>query len=51
MEQKTNRVIRCCIEMGKANPIISIHDQVYIDEGGTVITPDPALIYVGGPYG
>lgn len=27
MEQKVNRVIRTCIELGPANPIISIHDQ------------------------
>ena len=27
MEQKMNRVIRACIEMGENNPIISIHDQ------------------------
>lgn len=27
MEQKLNRVIRACIEMGDENPIISIHDQ------------------------
>lgn len=27
MEQKLNRVIRACIEMGEENPIISIHDQ------------------------
>ena len=27
MEQKLNRVIRACIEMGDANPICSIHDQ------------------------
>jgi phosphoribosylformylglycinamidine synthase len=27
MEQKMNRVIRACIEMEEANPIISIHDQ------------------------
>ncbi len=27
MEQKVNRVIRACVEMGKANPIVSIHDQ------------------------
>ncbi|MCK4355098.1 phosphoribosylformylglycinamidine synthase [Candidatus Parcubacteria bacterium] len=27
MEQKMNRVIRACVEMGKNNPIISIHDQ------------------------
>jgi phosphoribosylformylglycinamidine synthase len=27
MEQKMNRVIRACIEMGDANPIVSVHDQ------------------------
>ena len=27
MEQKMNRVVRTCIEMGEKNPIISIHDQ------------------------
>ena len=27
MEQKMNRVIRACIEMGERNPIMSIHDQ------------------------
>ncbi|MEK6672895.1 MAG: phosphoribosylformylglycinamidine synthase, partial [Nitrospirota bacterium] len=27
MEQKLNRVIRACVEMGSDNPIISIHDQ------------------------
>ena len=27
MEQKMNRVIRACIEMGENNPIVSIHDQ------------------------
>ena len=27
MEQKMNRVIRACIEMGESSPIISIHDQ------------------------
>jgi len=27
MEQKLNRVIRACVEMGKNNPILSIHDQ------------------------
>jgi phosphoribosylformylglycinamidine synthase len=27
MEQKMNRVIRACIEMGQNNPIVSIHDQ------------------------
>lgn len=27
MEQKMNRVIRACVELGDANPICSIHDQ------------------------
>jgi len=27
MEQKLNRVIRACIEMGPENPILSVHDQ------------------------
>jgi hypothetical protein len=27
MENRMNRVIRACIEMGDKNPIISIHDQ------------------------
>jgi phosphoribosylformylglycinamidine synthase len=27
MEQKMNRVIRTCVELGEANPVISIHDQ------------------------
>jgi len=27
MEQKVNRVIRACVEMGGDNPIVSIHDQ------------------------
>ena len=27
MEQKLNRVIRACVELGDQNPIISIHDQ------------------------
>ncbi|RJQ44742.1 MAG: phosphoribosylformylglycinamidine synthase [Nitrospiraceae bacterium] len=27
MEQKMNRVLRSCIELGEENPIVSIHDQ------------------------
>ena len=27
MEQKMNRVIRACVELGAGNPIISLHDQ------------------------
>jgi phosphoribosylformylglycinamidine synthase len=30
MEQKTNRVIRACVELGPHNPIVSIHDQVCV---------------------
>lgn len=28
MENKLNRVVRACIEMGEENPILAIHDQV-----------------------
>lgn len=27
MEQKLNRLIRACIELGDKNPIASVHDQ------------------------
>lgn len=27
MEQKLNRVVRACLELGRKNPILSIHDQ------------------------
>ncbi len=27
MEQKLDRVIRACVELGEANPVVSIHDQ------------------------
>ena len=27
MEQKVNRVIRACVDLGEANPIVSVHDQ------------------------
>lgn len=27
MEQRMNRVIRACVELGKDNPLVSIHDQ------------------------
>ncbi|GLI54002.1 phosphoribosylformylglycinamidine synthase [Thermodesulfovibrio yellowstonii] len=27
MENKLNRVVRACVELGKKNPIVSIHDQ------------------------
>eukprot|EP00929_Paragymnodinium_shiwhaense_P025741 TRINITY_DN15505_c0_g1_i1.p1 TRINITY_DN15505_c0_g1~~TRINITY_DN15505_c0_g1_i1.p1 ORF type:complete len:1364 (-),score=425.91 TRINITY_DN15505_c0_g1_i1:547-4638(-) len=32
MQQKVNRVVRACVELGKDNPILSIHDQ---GAGGT----------------
>lgn len=28
MENKLNRAVRACIEMGDRNPILAIHDQV-----------------------
>lgn len=28
MENKLNRVVKACVEMGERNPIIAIHDQV-----------------------
>jgi phosphoribosylformylglycinamidine synthase len=49
MEQKVNRVIRACVEMGDGNPIISIHDQ---GAGGNcnvvkeIIYPAGALIEI-----
>merc|ERR1719443_2088841 len=27
MQQKVNRVVRACVELGNSNPILSIHDQ------------------------
>jgi len=27
MENRMNRLVRACVEMGAANPIVSIHDQ------------------------
>ncbi|MDE2998112.1 MAG: phosphoribosylformylglycinamidine synthase [Gemmatimonadota bacterium] len=49
MEQKVNRVIRACVEMGEANPIVSIHDQ---GAGGNcnvlkeIVAPEGARIRV-----
>ena len=49
MEQKVNRVIRACIEMGEENPIVSIHDQ---GAGGNcnvlkeIVAPEGARIHV-----
>ena len=30
MENRMNRLVRGCIELQERNPLISIHDQVYI---------------------
>ena len=49
MEQKVNRVIRACVEMGEENPIVSIHDQ---GAGGNcnvlkeIVAPEGARIHV-----
>ena len=49
MEQKVNRVIRACVEMGAENPIVSIHDQ---GAGGNcnvlkeIVAPEGARIQV-----
>ncbi len=49
MEQKVNRVIRACSELGERNPIISIHDQ---GAGGNcnvlkeIVEPEGAVIEV-----
>ena len=50
MEQKLHRVVRACVEMGKENPILSIHDQgaggngnvlkELVEKGGAVIDAD-----------
>lgn len=28
MENRLNRLMRACVELGEANPIVSVHDQV-----------------------
>ncbi len=49
MAQKVNRVIRACVELGDANPIVSIHDQ---GAGGNcnvlkeIIEPKGAIIEI-----
>ncbi len=49
MEQKVNRVIRACSELGENNPIVSIHDQ---GAGGScnvlkeLVAPQGALIEI-----
>uniref|UniRef100_T1IU41 Phosphoribosylformylglycinamidine synthase n=1 Tax=Strigamia maritima TaxID=126957 RepID=T1IU41_STRMM len=48
MEQKLNRVIRACVEMGNNNPICSIHDQGAGGNGNVlkeIVEPQGAVIY------
>lgn len=48
MENKMNRVIRACIELGQHNPILSIHDQGAGGNGNVLkelIEPAGAVIY------
>lgn len=48
MEQKLNRVVRACLEMGKDNPIVSIHDQGAGGNGNVLkelVEPVGGIIY------
>lgn len=48
MEQKMNRVVRACLEMGDKNPIISIHDQGAGGNGNVLkelVEPVGGIIY------
>lgn len=48
MEQKLNRVVRACLEMGDKNPIISIHDQGAGGNGNVLkelVEPAGGVIY------
>ena len=48
MEQKLNRVVRACTEMGKKNPILSIHDQGAGGNGNVlkeIVEPAGAVIF------
>jgi phosphoribosylformylglycinamidine synthase len=44
MENRMNRVIRACVEMGESNPIVSIHDQVHITTSHSHIPLSPSLL-------
>jgi len=44
MEQKLNRVIRSCLEMGAHNPICSIHDQGAGGNGNLLILRNCVII-------
>ncbi|KAJ3658174.1 hypothetical protein Zmor_009931 [Zophobas morio] len=48
MEQKLNRVVRACLELGKENPIVSIHDQGAGGNGNVLkelVDPVGGIIY------
>lgn len=48
MEQKLNRVVRACLEMGERNPIVSIHDQGAGGNGNVLkelVEPTGGVIY------
>lgn len=48
MEQKLNRVVRACLELGKKNPIVSIHDQGAGGNGNVLkelVEPSGGVIY------
>ncbi|KMQ92446.1 phosphoribosylformylglycinamidine synthase [Lasius niger] len=48
MEQKLNRVVRACTEMGDSNPILSIHDQGAGGNGNVLkelVEPAGAVIF------
>ncbi|XP_001605732.2 phosphoribosylformylglycinamidine synthase [Nasonia vitripennis] len=48
MEQKLNRVVRACMEMGDKNPILSIHDQGAGGNGNVLkelVEPAGAVIF------
>lgn len=48
MEQKLNRVVRACVELGKTNPIVSIHDQGAGGNGNVLkelVEPVGGIIY------
>lgn len=48
MEQKLNRVVRACMELGEKNPILSIHDQGAGGNGNVLkelVEPAGAVIF------
>ncbi|XP_066258232.1 phosphoribosylformylglycinamidine synthase [Euwallacea similis] len=48
MENKLNRVVRACLELGKKNPIVSIHDQGAGGNGNVLkelVDPQGGVIY------